>query len=70
MSLAELETAIDALSPEERLKLYKSLGQRLFDINDERRARWSEIMREMDKGNKVTAAEFEARHKALESQGR
>ncbi|CAN5675767.1 hypothetical protein BH20VER1_BH20VER1_20080 [soil metagenome] len=69
MSLAEIEVAIEALSPEERVKLYESLGRRLIPITEERRARWSEIMREMDAGKKISAAQFEAAHKNLESKG-
>ena len=69
MSLAEIETAVKALSTEEQMKLYESLAERLFDVSPERRARWSEIMREMDEGKKVTAAEFEARHRELEAKG-
>ncbi len=69
VSLAEIETAIEALSTEERLKLYESLGRQLVPISDERRARWSEIMREMDSGKKISSAQFEASHRDLESKG-
>ena len=68
MSLADIETAIEDLSAEERLRLYEFLGRKVKTL-DERRAEWSRIMREMDAGKKFTSDQVEELVRVLELNG-
>jgi hypothetical protein len=69
MSLAEVKRAIEKMSDREQLDLTEFLQSKL-DKNLEWQREIARRMREMDEGKKITSAEFEKRHRELETEGR
>ena len=70
MSLAEITSAIDRLSPEERAAVSLHLRRRWPDDTPERRAELTAIRDEMEQGRRVTLADLKKRHEELSAHGR
>ena len=70
MSLAEIRNEVAKLSREERLNLEAYLIFLSQQDDPEYLAELDRRMERMDRGEKVTAAEFEAMHQKLVAEGR
>jgi hypothetical protein len=70
MSVAEITSAIDRLTPEERVAVKLHLRRRTSEDTPERRRELAQIMAEMDAGRKLTMADFRQRDAELSAQGR
>jgi hypothetical protein len=70
MSVAELRNEVDKLSREERLDLEAYLIFLSQQDDPEYLAELDRRMERMDRGEKVSAAEFEAMHQKLIAEGR
>jgi hypothetical protein len=64
MSLADITSAIDRLTPEERAKISLHLRRRFCEDTPARRKELSAIHDEMEAGKQVSLAELKRRHKA------
>lgn len=62
MSVTEIKTAIDRMTPEEREAVSAHLRRKRWEDTPERRAELSRIMDEMDAGKKVSLEELKRRH--------
>jgi hypothetical protein len=64
VSLAEITSAIDRLSAEERAKVALHLRRRFCEETPSRRKELSALRDEMEAGKQVSLAELKRRHKA------
>jgi hypothetical protein len=70
MSVAEITSAIDRLSPKQRAKISAHLRRRFCEETPERRRELSAIMREMDTGKKFTLAQLTEMDEQLRRNGK
>lgn len=62
MSLAEITSAIDRLSPEERMEVAAHLRRRFCEDTPARRQELSEVRDRMEAGEQVSLVELKRRH--------
>jgi hypothetical protein len=70
MSLAEIKASVSSLSIEERLDLAAWIAHLNHADDPAYLAELEALMKAMDAGNKVTAADFERVHAELSAKGR
>lgn len=70
MSVTEITSAIDRLSPAERAQITAHLRRRFCEDTPERRRELSQMMAEMDEGKKVTLAQLREKDDQLRRNGR
>jgi hypothetical protein len=69
MSLAEITSAIDRLSAEERAKVSLHLRRRFCEDTPGRRKELSDIRDEMEAGKQISLDELKRRHRARGARG-
>ena len=70
MSLAEITSAIDRLSAEERAVVSAHLRRRFLEDSPERRTELAAIRDDMEQGRRFTLGELKKRHEELAAEGR
>ncbi len=70
MSVAEINSAIDRLTPEERARVSAHLRERFCSDSPERSRELGGIMEDMDVGRRFTVAELRQKDSELKDQGR
>ena len=70
MSVAEITSAIDRLSPEERVEVSVYLRRRFCEDTPERRQELAEIADEMEAGRKYSLEDLKKIHEELLAKGK
>jgi len=70
MSVAEITSAIDRLTPEERAEVEMYLRRRFCEDTPERRRELSEIADEMDAGQKFSLSDLKKIHEERLAKGK